>query len=931
MFAPLHIISKVLTADSFASIHGPNVVINSLGPKIDQLLSQIASTPQYTYNLQMELSGAEASRIKDSTSQLKDMAKKVIFDAESIMSAERDSVYNHQAERIPERQKVSYWNIPTVHDIGRQSLAVQAMRQHIDPIAEDDDGTRVAFSRLVKQGDRKVQEGNLTGAETFYKQALQRADMSSLKDHPSIDRHHATLKLAKVLKQQAKFHDAKDALSRVCTSSKSTRNLTVAEAENFMEASHFLVGVLLELKELDKAEEYCRQAMLVASQSHGKASDMYQESSRLLGVVWEIREGEETSDCPDCPDCLDEAGPSERPVQPVDSIEKSDTRISEDSESSAEVSLPATRPKDDLRRPPTWSSVSEWKMTRDMEDEDDEIRHVASKRSSSKSPPSSPQRASSSAATRPGSEKKHTFSLSGSLLRRPSKSTISSSPSSEFAMEKAPPPRPIQRRPRDSLFGTGPASISPLITALDNNADQNMAQALKLLQNPPFSNVPPTFIGSTKFDPHQTLRKAIFVGQVEIVWMLLFRLSDLKTKWEKFNRKLGISMSRSKSQKFPDKIDPNYQTDTGFTFMEDLCLSEVLTRERKQIVELLLRYGVNVKPPYPKCIPLLSETQGGHYEVVEILLQYGAIPDTSAPDGDAPLRYILGMGVKTGQEAASMLVRYGANPNLQVGSNMETALSRATSLGWEKTVETLIAYGADLEVATNEGSPLCIAAANGFTQVALLLLDNKANIETISGYELGGSPLYIAASNGHNQLVRMLLEHGAKLETDAGRGTALCIAATEGHLDVVRMLLKKGANIEAIDGYGSTPLCLATSNNHTAVAEALLENGAMPEARSPDGTALCIAAGNGYTQIVSKLLDYDANFKAEASGKTDSKPLDLAAGNGHDEVVKVLLDFGRYKFTRKEVRSALNLAILKGHYATEMLLRASLAETKATE
>jgi len=54
-------------------------------------------------------------------------------------------------------------------------------------------------------------------------------------------------------------------------------------------------------------------------------------------------------------------------------------------------------------------------------------------------------------------------------------------------------------------------------------------------------------------------------------------------------------------------------------------------------------------------------------------------------------------------------------------------------------------------------------------------------------------------------------------------------------------------------------------------------------------------------------------------------------GKGDDEVVKLLLDFGRYKFAQKEIRSALNLEILKGHPATEILLSTSLAETKKTE
>lgn len=251
--------------------------------------------------------------------------------------------------------------------------------------------------------------------------------------------------------------------------------------------------------------------------------------------------------------------------------------------------------------------------------------------------------------------------------------------------------------------------------------------------------------------------------------MLLFRLSDVKMTWGELNRTMGMSMSKSKSSKFPQCINPKYENESRFTFMEDLYLSNVPTYEQKQIAELLLRYGVDVNPPDPKCSPLLSEAQGGHYEVAEILLQYGAIREnTKSHDGDNALQYILGKGDKGSEEAASLLVRYGASPNLPVESSQETSLCRAAGLNWQKAVETLILWGADLEIASHDGSPLCIAAAKGFTQVALNYWTARQNIETTSGYKIGGAPLYIAASSGHNQLVKKLLEHGAKVEADAG-------------------------------------------------------------------------------------------------------------------------------------------------------------------
>lgn len=142
-------------------------------------------------------------------------------------------------------------------------------------------------------------------------------------------------------------------------------------------------------------------------------------------------------------------------------------------------------------------------------------------------------------------------------------------------------------------------------------------------------------------------------------------------------------------------------------------------------------------------------------------------------------------------------------------------------------------------------------------------------------------------------------------------------------------MLNRGVNVEAIDGYGNTPLCLATSHNHAGVVQALIDYGASSEAQSSDGTPICIATSHGYIEIVSKLLEYDADVRA--SDHSGSKPLELAASNGYEDIVQVMLEFDGLRFPRKEIRAALNLAILKAHSETEMLLQASLADTKASE
>jgi len=113
----------------------------------------------------------------------------------------------------------------------------------------------------------------------------------------------------------------------------------------------------------------------------------------------------------------------------------------------------------------------------------------------------------------------------------------------------------------------------------------------------------------------------------------------------------------------------------------------------------------------------------------------------------------------------------------------------------------------------NGKTALTTAAFCGFTDIAVLLLDHKADIEAKESVSLDATPLVLASENGHADLVRVLLTHGANPNaSDSYHQSALIWAIVNGHDDVCRLLLAKGADPNAKDYRGQTPLRFAKGN-----------------------------------------------------------------------------------------------------------------------
>lgn len=147
-------------------------------------------------------------------------------------------------------------------------------------------------------------------------------------------------------------------------------------------------------------------------------------------------------------------------------------------------------------------------------------------------------------------------------------------------------------------------------------------------------------------------------------------------------------------------------------------------------------------------------------------------------------------------------------------------------------VQSALSDGADPNAAEGDGlTALHIAAEQGNSQIARLLIDARANVEAKT--RLGEyTPLHLAAEGAHVSVVGALLEAGADVRaiTSNTGVTPLHLAAKalngEG---AVRELLRHGAPVNAPEASaGQTPLMFAASYGRVAAVRELLSGGADP-------------------------------------------------------------------------------------------------------
>jgi ankyrin repeat protein len=119
---------------------------------------------------------------------------------------------------------------------------------------------------------------------------------------------------------------------------------------------------------------------------------------------------------------------------------------------------------------------------------------------------------------------------------------------------------------------------------------------------------------------------------------------------------------------------------------------------------------------------------------------------------------------------------------------------------------------------------LHLAAFFGKPEVARILIDAGASVDTYTTNDFANQPLHAAAAGRHLEVCRILLAAGAAVDaTQHGGYTPLHEAAEHGDVEMVELFLSAGADPTVSVADGGTPADLAEAAGHHDVATRLRE------------------------------------------------------------------------------------------------------------
>ena len=333
---------------------------------------------------------------------------------------------------------------------------------------------------------------------------------------------------------------------------------------------------------------------------------------------------------------------------------------------------------------------------------------------------------------------------------------------------------------------------------------------------------------------------------------------------------------------------------------DSTLLHEAAFRGRLEIVRILLDHGANPNTESKYCETPLHSVSRGKYDyqehgvnIARLFMQCGVDVNALSKINFTPLHVAAFHG---GFEITRLLLNHGANANAEVEGG-ETALhpvSRGKCDSQENGVgiaQLLLEYGVDVHAQDkHHDTALHEAAFNGRLEIAQLLLDHGANPNTEN--EQGATPLHSVSEGKYDSqehgvcIARLLLEHGVDVHAkDKDHDTPLLLAALKGRFQIAQVL--------------PFILLYLWENNLFKILgpQVLLDYGANPNAKDVRGTTplQSVSKGKydsqGHGAGIARLL-LEHGVDVHARDKRHDTPLHVAAFNGRLNITRVLLDYG---------------------------------------
>lgn len=300
--------------------------------------------------------------------------------------------------------------------------------------------------------------------------------------------------------------------------------------------------------------------------------------------------------------------------------------------------------------------------------------------------------------------------------------------------------------------------------------------------------------------------------------------------------------------------EPRYTNGAG-NVQYKAALVQAVQRKAHSTMEQLLNHGV--EPDSVTDVQLLREAiLNKDVESIRLLLLYKAEPNSFDKNGCTPLFTATELGFF---EAARLLIRYGADPNISAGPNADTPLAMAVLENRFDHAQLYLKHGGDPNRIMANGNTVLIRSIDRKTPKAVieLLLNFGSGVNTKNAE--GTSPMFQCISVQRLDLAHLLLDRGADPNLP---GPKHLLWPSTYQPAFLRLLLARGADHRKAPGI----MELATSVNSIDSVRVLLSNGVDPNAKK-DGvyTPLCSAIRDDRADIVSLLLANGADPNVPAS------------------------------------------------------------------
>ncbi|KAE8600760.1 hypothetical protein XENTR_v10013399 [Xenopus tropicalis] len=255
--------------------------------------------------------------------------------------------------------------------------------------------------------------------------------------------------------------------------------------------------------------------------------------------------------------------------------------------------------------------------------------------------------------------------------------------------------------------------------------------------------------------------------------------------------------------------------------------------------------------------------KSGSVRCVQLLLQAGADPNEVTNEETTPLFLAVEGGHK---EVVELLLKNKANINGPHSCSGWNPLHQASLMGRTDIILLLLENGVDKECEDDFGiTPTFIASQYGKYESLNLLLLHGANSDCQAKDK--ATPLFIAAQEGHDKCVELLLSKGADPNlycNDDNWQLPIHAAAQMGQSKTLDLLLPVTDSAGGVENGKVSPVYSAVYGGHKDCLEKLLMSGYSPEAQKCPlfgcETPMCMVFQRRMSSANDDILNFTLEF-----------------------------------------------------------------------